>query len=180
MFCPACGATATKTLKYCRACGHPLSEHARLIESLPNLEQEKKQKRKMSRLLDEGVMLLLTSQTISLLFWLLTALSASEVKSKDKAILSLGALTTLFTVTISILYLYRSDYFGRLKKRLFGTSSLLDDLKSGAAKNETSVTRELPDALSSNELPPATNVMDFTEHTTRELQLRPRISGEIK
>ena len=175
MFCPGCGVKIEQTLKFCRGCGLPLTEHARLLEFPEEPELKKKRNRREMRLLDEGFLLLLLSSIISFCYWIFTyVLATPHLQAKDKTILQLNFLLCLVTFGLALLNLRRGGLFARLAKRFSGASASTDT--DAAPKRQVLPTNEFP-KLSEPRNP--VESVSISEHTTRELQPQPGNSGSL-
>jgi ABC-type multidrug transport system fused ATPase/permease subunit len=151
MYCPQCGTQTEQKAKFCKSCGLKLAGHARLLEEPREAERMTQEQWRREKRMMAGVMLMMVTAFRASLIVLLTFLFVS---------LALGA--------VGAFNLISSGFFKNIRERqLRAELAMLEQKRKALEEMNSPINQAIPQ---SPRMKPEPEMIDVTEHTTRELR----------
>lgn len=178
MYCPKCGAQIEQAIKFCKACGLKVTDHARLLEAQREAESDGEQPMRREKWMMRGVVLTLVTAFDLLIFLaVFGAITLPHVGYRSEFLWQLVAFlaASLITGGLGVFNLARSGFFSDLQERQlrYELARLEQRQKALAAKAERA-------AVESRSAPPLVEPVSVTEATTRELRGAPEVNQEVE
>jgi hypothetical protein len=178
MYCPSCGAQIEQAIKFCKACGLKVTDHARLLEAQREAESEGKiPMRREKRMMTGVVLTLVTAFDLLIFLSVFGAITLSHVGYRSDFVWQLVAFLTVSLITggLGVFNLVRSGFFSELQERQlrYELARLEQRQKALAAKAERTAVESRPGSR-------LVEQVSVTEATTRELRGAPEVTREVE
>jgi len=173
MYCPQCGTQTEQRTKFCKSCGLKLADHARLLEEPREAERlTHEQWRREKRMMIGVVLTMATAFDLLLFLIIFGSITLSRLEGRDyKA--GLTMLLTFLFVSLSLAAggvtgLISSGFFKNFRERqLRAELALLEQKRKALEEVNSPINQAIPQ---SPRMRPEAEMIDVTEHTTRELR----------
>lgn len=177
MYCPNCGAQIEQAIKFCKACGLKVTDHARLLETQREDESQGQPMRREKRMMTGVVLTLVTAFDLLIFLTVFGAITLSHVGFRSDFVWQLVAFLTASLITggLGAFNLARSGFFSELQERQlrYELARLEQRQKALAAKAERTAVESGP---ASHLVEP----VSVTEATTRELRGASEVAQEVE
>jgi len=173
MYCPQCGIQTEQKTKYCKSCGLKLADHARLLEEPREAERMTQEQWRRERRMMAGVTLTLVT-TLDLIIFLIVfgSITVSHLEGKEFQA-NLTILLTFLFISLAlgaggVVNLISSGFFKNIRERqLRAEIALLEQKRKALEEMNSHVNPVIPQ---SSRMKAEPEMIDVTEHTTRELR----------
>jgi membrane protein implicated in regulation of membrane protease activity len=173
MYCPQCGTQTEQKSKFCKSCGLKLAGHARLLEEPREAERMTQEQWRREKRMMAGVMLMMVT-AFDLIIFLIVFGSVTLSHLDGKAFrASLIVLLTFLFVSLALgavgaFNLISSGFFKNIRERqLRAELAMLEQKRKALEEMNYSINQAIPQ---SPRMKPEPEMIDVTEHTTRELR----------
>ena len=173
MYCPQCGTQTEQRTKFCKSCGLKLADHARLLEEPREAERlTNEQWRREKRMMIGVVLTMATAFDLLLFLIIFGSITLSRLEGRDyKA--GLTMLLTFLFVSLALAAggvagLISSGFFKNFRERqLRAELALLEQKRKALEEVNSPINQAIPQ---SPRMRPEAEMINVTEHTTRELR----------
>jgi hypothetical protein len=173
MYCPQCGIQTEQKTKFCKSCGLKLADHARLLEEPREAERmTQEQWRRQKRLMTGVTLIMVTAFDLIIFLTIFGSVTLSDLEGKGyKA--GLTMLLTFLFVSLALgaagaFNLISSGFFKNIRERqLRAELALLEQKRKALEEMNSPINQAIPQSPQMKVQP---EMIDVTEHTTRELR----------
>jgi membrane protein implicated in regulation of membrane protease activity len=173
MYCPQCGTQTEQKSKFCKSCGLKLGGHARLLEEPREAERMTQEQWRREKRMMAGVTLMMVT-AFDLIIFLIVFGSVTLSHLEGKAFqASLTVLLTFLFVSLALgavgaFNLISSGFFKNIRERqLRAELAMLEQKRKALEEMNSPINQAIPQ---SPRMKPEPEMIDVTEHTTRELR----------
>ena len=173
MYCPQCGTQTERRAKFCKSCGLKLADHARLLEEPSEAERMTNEQWLREKRMMVGVVLTMATAFDLLLFLIifgsvtLSQLEGKEYKS-GLTMLLVFLFVSLAMAAGGVGSLISSGFFKNFRERqLRAELASLEQKRKALEEVNSPVNQAIPQ---SPRMKAEAEMIDVTEHTTRELR----------
>jgi membrane protein implicated in regulation of membrane protease activity len=173
MYCPQCGTQTEQKAKFCKSCGLKLAGHARLLEEPREAERMTQEQWRREKRMMAGVTLMMVT-AFDLIIFLIVFGSVTLSHLEGKAFqASLTVLLTFLFVSLALgavgaFNLISSGFFKNIRERqLRAELAMLEQKRKALEEMNSPINQAIPQ---SPRMKPEPEMIDVTEHTTRELR----------
>lgn len=178
MYCPKCGAQIEQAIKFCKACGLKVTDHARLLESQREAESEgERPMRREKRMMTGVVLTLVTAFDLLIFLTVFGAITLPHLGYRSEFLWTLAAFlaASLITGGLGVFNLASSGFFSELQERQLRYELARIEQKQRALAAKTERT-----AVEVKSEPRMVEPVSVTEATTRELRGASEVTREVK
>jgi cell division protein FtsB len=173
MYCPQCGIQTEQKTKFCKSCGLKLADHARLLEEPREAERMTQEQWRREKRMMAGVTLIMVTALDLIIFLIifgsitLAHLEGKEYKA-DLTVLLTFLFVSLALGAAGVANLISSGFFKNIRERqLRAELALLEQKRKALEEMNSPVNQAIPQ---SPRMKAGPEMIDVTEHTTRELR----------
>ena len=173
MYCPQCGIQTEQMTRFCKACGLKLADHARLLEEPREAERmSQEQWRREKRMMTGVILTLVTAFDLILFLIIFGSITLPHLDGKEfQANLIVLLLFLFISLAIGaggVASLISSGFFRNIRERQLRAELALLEQKRKALEEVNSPINQA--IHQSPRMKPEAEMIDVTEHTTRELR----------